>query len=144
MSKGGNVPTTDELLAQVPLFKNLDKKNLQRVSSLATRVDLPAGKTLTHEGDFGHEFIVVLDGEIEIRHGVEVVATRGAGEYVGEIALIEHRPRTATVVAKTPVVLEIIGQREFATLLADEPEIAEKVKATSTERLKELDESGEH
>lgn len=138
------VPTTDELLAQVPLFKDLSKKHLERVSSLATRVDLPAGKTLTHEGDFGHEFIVVLDGEIEIRHGDEVVATRGSGEYVGEIALIEHRPRTATVVAKTPVVLDIIGQREFVTLLADEPEIAEKIKATSEQRLKELDESGEH
>ena len=138
------MPTTDELLAQVPLFKNLSKKHLEHVSSLATRIDAPAGKVLTREGEVGHEFIVILEGEIEIRHGDEVVATRSAGDYVGEISLIDHRPRTATVVAKTPVSIDVIGQREFTTLLNDEPEIAEKIKATSEQRLAELEESGDH
>ena len=131
-------PTTDELLASVPLFKNLSKKHIMKVSSLATRIDGQAGKILTREGEPGHEFIVVLEGEVEVRHGDEVVATRGAGEYVGEIALVDNRPRTATVVAKTPVVIDVIGQREFTTLLADEPEIAEAIKATANERLSEL------
>src|SRR6185369_1051910 len=90
---------------------------------------------LTKEGESGREFILILDGQVEVRRGDEVVATRGAGDYIGEIALLEHQPRTATVVATTPVVLDIIGQREFATLLHDEPEIAEKVKATAAERI---------
>jgi CRP-like cAMP-binding protein len=135
------MPTTDELLARVPLFKDLSKKHLEKIASLATRIDGQAGKTLTREGEPGHEFIIVLDGEVEVRHGDEVITTRGAGDYIGEISLLEQRPRTATVVAKTPVIIEVIGQREFSTLLADEPEIAESIKATADERLIELGES---
>jgi CRP/FNR family transcriptional regulator, cyclic AMP receptor protein len=132
------MPTTEELLAQVPLFKDLSKKHLQQVSNLATRIDFPAGKVLAQEGEAGHEFVVILDGEVEIRKGDEVIATRGPGSYVGEIALLEHRPRTATVVAKTALVADVIGQREFNTLLNDEPQIAEALKAKSAERLQEL------
>jgi CRP/FNR family transcriptional regulator, cyclic AMP receptor protein len=135
------VPTTDELLAQVPLFKNLTKKHLAKVSSLATRIDAAPGKVLTSEGELGREFIVILEGEVEIRRGDEVLATQGAGDYIGEIALIDHRPRTATVVATTPVSLEVIDTRAFNTLLDDEPEIAEKIQATAKERLAELEAS---
>ena len=133
--------TTEELLAQVPLFKDLSKKHLKQVSTLATRIDAPAGKVLTREGETGHEFILILEGSVEIRRGDDLVATRGAGDYIGEIALLEHQPRTATVVATTPVVLDVIGQREFASLVRDEPEIGAAIKATSAERLAELDSS---
>lgn len=127
--------STDELLAQVPLFKDLSKKHLRRVRSLATRVDVAPGRVLTREGGAGHEFIIVLEGEVEIRQDDAVVARCGPGDYVGEIALIEQRPRTATVVAISPAVLDVIGQREFAELLAEEPEIAEQIRATAARRL---------
>jgi CRP-like cAMP-binding protein len=130
--------STEELLAQVPLFQHLSKKHLQQVSNLATRIDFPAGKVLAREGDAGHEFIVILEGEVDIKRGDEVVATRGPGSYVGEIALLEHRPRTATVQAKTAVSADVIGQREFGTLLDDEPKIADAIKAKSAERLAEI------
>jgi CRP-like cAMP-binding protein len=127
--------STDELLAQVPLFKDLSKKHLRRVRSLATRVDVAPGRVLTREGGAGHEFIIVLEGEVEIRQDDTVVARCGPGDYVGEISLIEHRPRTATVVATSPAVLDVIGQREFAELLTEEPEIAEQIRATAARRL---------
>ncbi|HMF82741.1 MAG TPA: cyclic nucleotide-binding domain-containing protein [Acidimicrobiia bacterium] len=130
-------PTTDELLARVPLFRDLSKRHLRQVRSLATRVDVQPGRVLTREGGTGHEFIVVLEGEVEIRRGDKVIATRGAGDYVGEIALIEGRPRTATVVATSPAVLDVIGQREFAELLVEEPEIADRIRATAAQRLEE-------
>jgi CRP-like cAMP-binding protein len=130
-------PTTEELLARVPLFKDLSKKQLQQVSHLATRIDAPSGKVLTREGEAGREFILILEGDVEVRRGDEVIATRGAGDYIGEIALLEHGPRTATVVASTPVVIDVIGQREFATLLEDEPAIGECIKAIAAERMAE-------
>lgn len=127
--------TTDELLARVPLFKDLSKKHLRQVRSLATRVDVAPGRVLTREGGGGHEFIIVLEGEVEIRQGDEVIGRCGAGDYIGEIALLERRPRTATVVATSPAVLDVIGQREFAELLVEEPEIAEQIRATAARRL---------
>jgi CRP-like cAMP-binding protein len=127
--------TTDELLARVPLFKDLSKKHLRRVRSLATRVDVAPGRVLAREGGAGHEFVVVLEGDVEVRQGDDMIATCGAGEYFGEISLIEHRPRTATVVATSPAVLDVIGQRDFAELLAEEPAIAEQIRATAAQRL---------
>jgi len=130
---------TEDWLAKVPLFNGLSKKQLREVSSLATRLDEPAGTLLTKEGRVGNEFIIVLEGEIEVRKGDEVVATRGPGSYVGEIALIDNRPRTATVIAKTPVVIEVIGRREFRTLLADAPELQAEIMNTMAQRLAELE-----
>jgi CRP-like cAMP-binding protein len=129
----------DERLAEVPLFKGLDKKHLRQISSLATQIDGKEGKVLTKEGEIGNEFIIVLEGEVEVREGDKVVATRGPGDYIGEIALLDNRPRTATVVAKTPVTIEVIGRREFNTLLHDNPEINEHVLATMAQRLAEVD-----
>jgi CRP/FNR family transcriptional regulator, cyclic AMP receptor protein len=127
--------TTDELLAQVPLFAGLSKKDLRQISSLATRLDLPAGKELTRQGEAGNEFLVILDGNVDVVKDGKVIATRGAGDFLGEIALLEDRPRTATVVAKTPVSVDVIGRQEFKTLLGTQPSITEQILATVAQRL---------
>ena len=135
---------TEDWLEKIPLFQGLSKKQLRDISGLATRLNEPAGAELTKEGRVGRELIIVLEGEVEIRTGDRVVATRGPGTYVGEIALLDNRPRTATVVAKTPVVIEVIGQREFRSLLAQAPELSEEIMSTMAQRLAELDESAAH
>jgi CRP-like cAMP-binding protein len=132
----------DERLAKVPLFAGLDKKHLQQVSSLVTQIDVKEGKDLTREGEHGNEFIIVLEGEAEVKVGGNVVATRGPGDYFGEIALIANRPRTATVTAKTPMKIEVIGRREFQTMLHDNPGIATELLGIAADRLSEND--GEH
>jgi CRP/FNR family cyclic AMP-dependent transcriptional regulator len=130
----------DERLAAIPLFAGLSKKLLREVSSLATRLDFPAGKELTHQGEIGHEFLILLDGEVDVQIDGKSVATRGPGDYFGEIALLADRPRTATVIAKTPVSAEVIGRREFATLIHDVPEISQQLLATMADRLAENEE----
>jgi CRP-like cAMP-binding protein len=131
----------DERLAQIPLFQGLSKKELRNLSSLATRLEEPAGKVLTKEGQQGYEFIIVLEGEVEVRQHGEVIAKRGAGDYFGEIALLDNRPRTATVVAVTPVVIEVIERREFLGLVAENPQISQVIMATMAQRLEQLDEN---
>jgi CRP-like cAMP-binding protein len=121
--------TTDELLAEVPLFSGLSTKDIKRVSSLATRLELGQGRELTRQGGIGHEFIVVLDGTVDVLIDGEVVNTCSAGSCFGEIALLSARRRTATVLAKTDVVIDVIGKQEFSTLLEDHPAIAEQLKA---------------
>jgi len=134
--------TTDERLAQVPLFAGLSKKDLKRVSGLATRLDLPAGKELTHQGSIGNEFLVVLDGDVDVLIDGQVIVSCGPGDYFGEIALLDDRPRVATVVAKTPVSVEVIGRREFKALIDDQPEIAQRLLATMAQRLAEDEAAG--
>ena len=127
----------DELLAEVPLFAGLSGHDLRQVGSLASRVNVPAGAKLAHQGKPGREFLVVLDGTVDVLVDDEVVATCGAGEFFGEIALLEHGTRTATVVATTDCVVDVINQAEFATLLADHPGIAEALRQAREERLSE-------
>ena len=131
----------DEHLAAVPLFEGLSRKQLRRVSRLMTRIDRPSGKVLITKGQPGCEFFIVLEGEVEVRQGDRVIATRRAGEYVGEIALLDRRPRTATVVATTPVSVEVLSQREFVSLLAQAPELSEHLLATMAQRLADLETS---
>jgi CRP/FNR family transcriptional regulator, cyclic AMP receptor protein len=132
----------DDQLAAVPLFEGLPRKQLRRISSLMTRIDRPTGQVLITEGQTGCEFFIVLEGEVEVRQGDRLVATRRAGEYVGEIALLDRRPRTATVVATTPVSVEVLSQREFVSLLAQAPELSEHILATMAQRLADLETSG--
>jgi CRP-like cAMP-binding protein len=130
----------EEQLAKVPLFEGLSKKELRLVSQLATPLEEPAGTVLVREGTAGREFIVVLAGEIEVRKSDRVVATLGPGSYIGEIALLDHRPCTATVVATTPVSIEVIAQREFAELQSKVPELCPKLVPMMAARLADLDE----
>jgi CRP-like cAMP-binding protein len=132
----------DEQLAKVPLFAGLDKKHLKQISGLVTQIEVKAGKDLTREGEHGNEFVIILEGEAEVKVGGKVVATRGPGDYFGEIALIANRPRTATVTAKTPMKLEVIGRREFQTMLHDNPSIATELLGIAADRLAEND--GQH
>ena len=129
----------DERLAEVPLFEGLSKQQLRRISSLMTRIDRPAGQILTREGEHGSEFFIVLEGELEVRQGDRVIATRQPGDYVGEIALLDRRPRTATVVASTPVSVEVLSRREFVSLLAEVPELSVQIMATMAARLADLE-----
>jgi CRP-like cAMP-binding protein len=131
--------STDELLAQVPLFEGLSKEQLSRVASLMTRVDLGAGQVLVRQGEIGREFLILLEGEVEVARDGKVIATRTAGDYVGEIALLDKRPRTATVTTKTEIAAEVLNRAEFSTLLADAPELSNQIMATMARRLAEID-----
>ena len=121
--------TTDDLLSQVPLFAGLSKRELRELSGLTTRLDLPVGRELTHQGARGREFIVVLEGTVDVLIDGEVVTTCNSGDFFGELALLEHRPRTATVIAKSDVVVDVVSRGDFSVLLDKHPEISEKVHA---------------
>jgi len=133
---------TDELLARVPLFSGLTAKELADISNLATRLDLAAGRQLTREGTTGREFIIVLDGNVDVLIDGEVVASPEAGQCYGEIALLDDRPRTATVVARSDVTVDVIGRPEFAALLAAQPKIEERLRQVMAEHLAENEQRG--
>src|ERR1035437_1297835 len=128
-----------EELARVPLFSACAKKELQLIARRAEHVDVPAGKVLVREGAAGAEFFVILDGTAEVsRHGRRV-ATLDPGAFFGDLALLDRAPRNATVTAKTPMQLMVLGQREFAAMIDDVPELAQKLLTGLAHRLREYD-----
>jgi CRP-like cAMP-binding protein len=131
--------STDERLARIPLFEGLSKRQLSQVSSLMTPLDLKAGKVLARQGEVGREFLILLEGQVEVARDGKTIAVRGPGDFIGEIALLDNRPRTATVTARTDVVVEVLNRGEFASLLAEAPELSAQVMATMARRLAALD-----
>jgi CRP-like cAMP-binding protein len=127
-------------LARVPLFADLGPEDLDHLARVAARLHEPAGETLTKEGERGDELMIVLEGEVEIRHGGRVVAGLTAGDYLGEVALLEDDARrSATAVARTAVVLAFLSRHDFANLCSAVPALAQRVKTTEAERLAERD-----
>jgi len=122
-------------LARVPLFSGLSKKHLQHLSSLATTIEVEPGRVLAEEGEPGREFVVVLSGEAEVRRDGEVLATRSSGDFFGEISLLLDKPRTASVVAVTPMTIGVIESREFKAMLQHNPELYEPLIKAVGERI---------
>lgn len=120
-------------------FASCTPRQLNRLSRLATVLDVPAGRELTTEGQPGHEFVVVLDGVATVEVGAQRVSILTEGDWFGEIALLDAGPRTATVTARTPMTIAVFGRREFATLLDEVPGFARTVMAGLARRLRATD-----
>jgi len=124
-----------ELLSSVPLFAGLSKGQLGQLASIADEIDLPEGRVIIREGERGREFLIVLEGEAEVRRKGRKLATRRAGDFVGEIALVSDIPRVATVTAISPLRALVITDREFRALLERTPTIAIRVLEAVAARL---------
>jgi CRP/FNR family transcriptional regulator, cyclic AMP receptor protein len=125
-------------LKRAPLFDGLTRKELTELARVSEDLDIPVGKALCTEGEIGHEFFVIVDGKVEVTRNGRKVASRGSGEFVGEIALLEQTPRTATVTAKTPLRLFVLTSSSFKTLIDDNPSVERKVLRTLARRVIEL------
>jgi CRP/FNR family transcriptional regulator, cyclic AMP receptor protein len=115
------------LLQRSPLFQGLSKKQLLQVARLTDDLEVPAGTVLCEEGTIGREFFVIIEGQASVVKRGEPVATLGAGEFFGEIALLEHVKRTATVTASTPLRFFVVSSRAFTSLLDTDPAVERKV-----------------
>ena len=124
-----------EMIKQVPLFARCSKQNLQQVASITDEIDAPAGRALTREGRTGHEFFVLIEGEAEVVHDSKRLRTLVPGDFFGEIALISHVPRTATVTTISPVRALVISAHDFRALVDRSPAVALQVLEAVAERL---------
>ena len=102
---------------------------------LADEIDLREGKEMTRQGAPGREFFVLLEGSADVTKDERKVNTLGPGDFFGEIALVSHEPRTATVTATSPVRALVITERSFRRLLDDAPRVQNKVMEAMAERL---------
>lgn len=126
-----------EHLRRVPLFSKLGRGDLERVSQLTDEIEVGLDAILTEQGQTGHEFFVVLDGRLMVLDGHTPIAMLGPGDFFGEIALVESRPRTATVRAEGIARLMVIGHREFHALMDEFPGIRRAVMDALAERVRQ-------
>jgi CRP/FNR family transcriptional regulator, cyclic AMP receptor protein len=110
-------------LAQVPFFEHLKRKELELVGAQTDELDVPEGKVLAREGDFGHEFFVVKSGTAEVSRGGEVLNQIGEGDFFGEMALLDEEKRTATVTATSPMTVIVMSRSAFRALDRSQPDI---------------------
>jgi CRP/FNR family transcriptional regulator, cyclic AMP receptor protein len=129
--------TKVQSLKRVPLFDGLSRKELTQLARVSEDLEVEPGKVLCKEGDTGQEFFVIVDGKVKVTRKGRRVATRGDGEFVGEIALLEDVPRTATVTAETPVRLFVLTRRDFRHLLDENRGVERKVLRAVARRLAE-------
>ena len=117
-----------DVLRQVPFFEGLSTKVLARIDQHLDEVNVPAGRVLTAQGEGAYETFIIADGVAEISIDGSVVRDTEIGELIGEIGVLKHTLRAATVVAKTPMRLLVLEAREMNALLHEDKLVAERVQ----------------
>lgn len=128
-----------EHLGEISLFSALSKRDLQRIAKASNEVTREAGSVLVDQGDAGREAFVVIEGTATVKRNGRKVGTLGPGDAVGELSLLDHGPRTATVTTDTDVTLLVLSAREFSGVLEDIPSLAHKLLGELAGRVRELD-----
>jgi CRP-like cAMP-binding protein len=128
-----------EILRAVPLFADLDERSIQAVAMFAHEVSFKANDALMLEGEPGDAFYVIVDGTVRVEHGDHTVRSMTAGGFLGEIALIDRRPRTATVTCVTEVHTLAIRAHEFERLLETLPAVHRRIRAAVDRRVRGRD-----
>ena len=129
-------------LRGVPLFEDLSPDDLLRVAEVATEEVHPAASVLAEEGEVGDELHIVVSGAIRVVHGPSEIATRGVGEYVGEMAIVSDQPRMASLVAGDDARTLTLDGARFRRILRERPDVGLAVMRVLCDRLRESDSRG--
>ena len=127
--------TKVELLKRIPLFAECSKSELEAISRVADELTLPAGRVVMRQGARGRELVVLVDGEAAVERDGATIATIRGGDFLGELALITGKPRTATVTALTGLRMLVLDGISFDRVLRDVPSVSVKVLSAVAERL---------
>jgi len=128
-----------ELLRNVWLFERCKKKELEALATLATPIDLRAGKTLAKQGEDGDEFFVIVSGKAEATRDGVTIGTLGPGSFFGEMSLLERLPRVATVTVTEPTTVLVLTARAFDKLVESMPSVDRKMLIVLANRLRDIE-----
>ena len=130
-------PEAEELriLASVPIFAPLPGGSLEHVAGRLVPLRLEPGTVIVREGDSGDRFYIVAEGEVDVTQSGAPLTGLGPGGYFGEIALLRDVSRTATVTARTSVVLYALDRDDFLAAVTGHPQSAEAAETVMAARL---------
>ena len=133
-------PSRDALdLSKIWLFSTSSAKDLRTIRKALEEVTVPPGRLLTEQGTIGREFFLIVSGQASVKRNNRKVATLGPGQYFGELALLDRRPRSASVTSDTDMTLLVLGQRQFNGVLDSVPPLSRKLLSAMATRLREAD-----
>ena len=135
MTSGGDVLD----LSKIWLFSTSSAKDLRLIRRALEEVRVPANRLLCEQGTIGREFFLIVEGQASVKRNNRKVATLGPGQYFGELALLDRRPRSASVISDTDMTLLVLGQRQFNGVLDSVPALSRKLLAAMATRLREAD-----
>jgi CRP/FNR family transcriptional regulator, cyclic AMP receptor protein len=121
-------------LKSLPLFESVSDEELQKIAPFVSEVSVSEDKHLVEEGDYAYEFMAIEEGTAEVRRGDEKLAELGPGDFFGEMGLLGHDRRNATVVAKSPMRLITLDQWDMRRLEKAVPSAAESIRQAADAR----------
>lgn len=127
------------LLERVPLFAGAEREELEEIGRVADEIDVPSDTTLTHEGRHEGYFFVIISGSVRIERGGRIINMIGPGDFLGEIALLDGGPRTATATTESPCRLLTLTNQRFLKLLDTSEPVRTAVLEAVGKRLRALD-----
>lgn len=130
-----------ELLATIPLFSTLARRDLAALARVAHEQHYEAGRRLAGQDEVGTMFFVVAEGEAEVVVGGKVRRRLGPGDYFGEMSIIDRSPRSADVVAATPLRCLVFTQWTFRPFLKDHPDVAWAMLEVLVRRLRDVEQA---
>jgi MFS family permease len=123
------------LLTAIPIFAPLPGTSIEHLAGRLTPLRVDAGTVIMKQGDPGDRFYVVAEGELDVSEEGRSISALETGDYFGEIALLRDMPRTATVTARTPVVLYALEREDFLAAVTGHPPSAEAAETVISARL---------
>lgn len=126
------------LLHQIPLFADLPPDALLPIARLSSYQTLAPDEVLFEQGSFGDALYVVVSGLLRVQHERELVARLGDGEAVGEMAVLDWQPRSATVVAESPTTLLRVERNDLMDLLQEKPALLRSLLTLLNRRIRDI------
>jgi CRP/FNR family cyclic AMP-dependent transcriptional regulator len=126
----------DALIATCPLFGGLDPDGLAAVGGAAVEVEFPAERVIARAGEIGSGLFVVADGQVRVVRDGEVIAHLGAGDFFGELSVLDGAPRNATVIADVPTTCLALATWDAERVLREQPGVALAVLRVLARRLR--------
>ncbi|HYR50129.1 MAG TPA: cyclic nucleotide-binding domain-containing protein [Candidatus Eisenbacteria bacterium] len=123
-------------LSRVPLFSELSRRDLEFVASRTDEADVKAGEKLTTQGSPGETFYILLDGEAHVEVDGEPRRTLKAGDFFGEIGMLDRGPATASVTTSTPAKLLVMSHAQFRDAIKASDGLLVKVLTAMGQRLR--------
>lgn len=128
-----------DLLEEVPMFQECTRKQLRHIARIAAVFDAPAGAALTRAGEPGEEFFLIVAGSATVEVSPKKRVRLQPGDFFGEMSLLDGEPRSATVVADTPLRLLVITRKHFSTLLHEVPGLTQNLLVTLSRRVRQAE-----